>query len=137
METKEVCINILNKLDIYKPYITGFKAKAEKVCFFEEFAGFWLYQEPEIMEKMKSIEADRDCKIYAVTHEYTSIGEMWDFLMVPNDETEYNGDEDIICEQLKPNLHRLWSMTWNKTEDFVEEGDVLVASFGGGIKRVG
>ena len=138
METKEICINILKKLNIYKPYIKDFKSTNEKVCFFENYSGFWVYQEAEIEKKMKEIEKTRDCKVYAITHEYSEIGEMWDFLFVPNNVKEYNNDESQLCEvfDTRQNAFLVWSMTWNKTYDFVEEGDIVVKSFGGGILRV-
>ena len=41
MTSKEKAIEILKQLDIYKPYIDGFREE-DKVCFFEEFAGFWI-----------------------------------------------------------------------------------------------
>ena len=44
-EKKIKGIELLNKLGIYKPYIKGFK-KNNDVCYFENFAGFWAYQEP-------------------------------------------------------------------------------------------
>ena len=49
---KQKAIELLNKLDIYKPYIKGFKEN-NKVCFFENFGGFWAEQEPELMAKIK------------------------------------------------------------------------------------
>lgn len=55
MTGKEKAIEILKQLDIYEPYIEGFKQK-DKVCFFEEFAGFWIDQEPEAYKKMQEIE---------------------------------------------------------------------------------
>lgn len=36
METKEICINILKKLNIYKPYIKDFKSTNEKNMLFRE-----------------------------------------------------------------------------------------------------
>ena len=50
--------------------------------FFEQFGGFWIDQEPELHEKMKAIEEKHKCKVYAVTHEYTEFGELYDFLIV-------------------------------------------------------
>ena len=44
---KEQAIKYLQQLDIYKPYIDGFE-KHDHVCVFERFAGFWVYQYPEI-----------------------------------------------------------------------------------------
>ena len=66
---KEKAIEIMKKMDIYKPYINGFEQK-DKVCFFEQFGGFWIDQEPELHAKMKAIEEKHKCKVYAVTHEY-------------------------------------------------------------------
>ena len=64
---KEKAIEIMKKMEIYKPYINGFEQK-DKVCFFEQFGGFWIDQEPELHKKMKAIEEKHKCKVYAVTH---------------------------------------------------------------------
>ena len=42
----------MQKLDIYAPYIRGFQEE-NQVCFFEAFGGFWAYQEPDLMAKIK------------------------------------------------------------------------------------
>ena len=42
----------MKELDIYKPYIDGFN-KQDWTCFYEEFGGFWTYQEPELEQKLK------------------------------------------------------------------------------------
>ena len=47
---KQKAIELMNKLDIYKPYIKGFKDK-NSVCFYENFGGFWAYQEPDYEEE--------------------------------------------------------------------------------------
>lgn len=52
---KEKAIEIMKKMDIYKPYIKGFEER-DQVCFFEQFGGFWIDQEPEIYNKMKELE---------------------------------------------------------------------------------
>ena len=52
---KQKAIELMQQLEIYKPYIRGFE-KDNKVCFFENFGGFWAYQEPELMAKIKEIE---------------------------------------------------------------------------------
>ncbi len=66
---KEKAIELMKKMDIYKPYIKGFEDR-EQVCFFEGFGGFWIDQEPELYAKMKAIENEHKCKVYAVTHEF-------------------------------------------------------------------
>ena len=72
-EKKNKAIELLKQLDIYEPYIEGFKEK-DQVCFFERFGGFWVYQEPEIEAKMREIEKKYNCKVYAITHEFTKNG---------------------------------------------------------------
>ena len=65
---KDVAIEILKKMDIYKPYIKGFEDK-DKVCLYEGFAGFWIDQEPELYAKMQELEKKYSYTVYAVTHE--------------------------------------------------------------------
>ena len=81
MTSKEKAIEILKQMDIYEPYIDGFREE-DKVCFFENFGGFWIDQELEAYKKMQEIEQKHGCKVYAVTHESTEFGECWDYLIV-------------------------------------------------------
>lgn len=130
-EKKNKAIEIMKTLDIYKPYIQGFKEN-DYVCFFENFGGFWLYQEPEIEKKMREIEQKHNCKVYAVTHEFTEFGELWDFLIVTNYPEEW---DDMIYSF--GNKHTVFAYVWNKDDDWCSEfGDITVQSFGGGIRRI-
>ena len=131
-QRKEQAVKLMQKLDIYKPYINGFK-QSNKVCFFENFGGFWVDQEPEIEKKMKEIEKEYDCTVYAITHEYTSIGEFYDFLIVSQDDEEW---EDLVEEY--QNDYAAYAYVWNKSDDWCSEfGTIVVKRFGGGIKRIG
>lgn len=78
---KQKALELMKTLDIYKPYIKGFE-KDNNVCFFEGFGGFWAYQEPELMAKIKEFEGKHNCLVYAVTHEYLEFGECYDFLFI-------------------------------------------------------
>ena len=93
MTQKEIAIQCLEKLDIYKPYINKFKSKAGTPCFFEGFAGFYVDQEPEIYNKMKEVEVEFGCLVYALTHEITNLGETWTMLCIPKDN---DGVDDVI-----------------------------------------
>ncbi len=88
---KEKALELLKEMDIYKPYIRGFR-ESDKVCFFENFGVFWLHQEPEIDRKRQEIEAKYNCLVYAVTHEFTQFGELYDFLIV----TDYPEEWDTL-----------------------------------------
>lgn len=119
-------------MDIYKPYIEGFKNE-DKVCFFEQFGGFWVYQEPEVEAKMKELEKEYGCTVYAITHEFTQFGECYSFLLVSKYEEEW--DRCVVSEK---NNHYAFAYVWNKDDDWCSEfGTVVVKSFGGGIKRIG
>ena len=60
---KEKAIELLKEMDIYAPYINGFREKG-MVCFFERFGGYWADQEPELYEKMKALEKKYNCLVY-------------------------------------------------------------------------
>lgn len=74
-QKKEKAIEIMQKLDIYAPYIRGFQ-KENQVCFFEAFGGFWAYQEPELMAKIKEFETQYNgtgIRRYARIHEFRRV----------------------------------------------------------------
>ena len=54
-QKKTKALDILKTMNIFKPYIDGFKEN-DQVCFYENYAGFWFYQEPEVEKKMREIE---------------------------------------------------------------------------------
>ena len=131
MTGKEKAIEILKQMDIYEPYIEGFKQN-DKVCFFEEFAGFWIDQEPEAYKKMQEIEQKHGCKVYAATHEFTEFGECWSYLIVTAYPEEWN---DLVYKN--GSTFYAFAYVWNKDDELCSEfGSVGVRSFGGGLKRV-
>lgn len=128
---KEKALELLKEMDIYTPYVKGFEEK-DQVCFFERFSGYWVYQEPEIEAKMKELEKQYKCVVYAITHEYTDFGELYTFLLVTNYPEEWS--RLMISEG---NKHTAFAYVWNKTDDWCSEfGSVTVVSLGGGITRI-
>ena len=131
IERKEKAIELMKKLDIYKPYIKGFKEN-DDVCFFEGFGGFWAWQEPEIQNKIKEIEKEYNCTVYAITHEFSDFGEMYDFLLVTDYKEEWN---DLVVKE--NNTYFTFAYVWNKSDNNLSEfGTICIQSFGGGIRRV-
>ena len=129
---KEQAIKYLQQLDVFQPYIKGFEER-DQVCFFERFAGFWVDQEPEIESKMKEIEREYNCTVYAITPECTPFGECYSFLLV----TDYKHEWKTLVRS-KKNIHEAFAYVWNKTDDWCSEfGDVTVQSGFGGITRIG
>lgn len=131
-ERKEKAIEIMTKLDIYEPYIEGFKEN-NLICFFENFGGFWAWQNPKLMKKKEQIEQKYNCTVYAITHEITEIGELYDFLIV----TDYKEEWDTLIEHVNSNNYFVFSYVWNKSDnDCSEFGTVWIKTFGGGIRRI-
>lgn len=132
IEKKIKAIEIMKKLNIYRPYIKGFE-KEDTVCYFENYGGYWAYQEPDLIEKVKEIEEQHNCLVYAITHEYTEIGEMYSFLIV----TDYEEEWDTLLEKYG-NQYYAFAYVWNKDDDDCSEfGTIVLSSFGGGIRRIG
>ena len=131
-EKKIKAIELMKKLDIYRPYIKGLQ-KEDNVCFFENYGGYWAWQEPDLMKKVKELEEEHNCLVYAITHEYTSIGEMYSFLIV----TDYEEEWDTLLEKYG-NQYYAFAYVWNKDDDNCSEfGTIALSSFGGGIRRIG
>ena len=130
-ERKIKAIELMKKLDIYKPYIEGFE-KDNMVCFYENFGGFWAIQEPEIQNKMINLQYEHDITIYAITHEYCEFGECYSFLYV----NKYKEEWGYTLES-EENLHNAFAYVWNRDNDWCSEfGTIGVISLGGGIKRI-
>ena len=87
----------------------------------------------EIYNKVKEIEEEHGCLVYALTHEISDIGETWSMLSVPQD-VEDLGD---VMGSFNQREYYAFSYVWNKSNPiFSEFGDIVVMSFGGGIKRI-
>lgn len=137
IERKEKALEIMKQLNIYTPYIKGFKENDE-VCFFEGFGGFWTWQDEELTSKIKEIEEKYNCTVYAITHEFTEFGELYDFLIV----TDYKEEWDNLVEKYQgknddTNTIYALAYVWNKDDDSCSEfGTICLQCFGGGIRRI-
>ena len=129
-EQKTKAIELMKKLGIYKSYIDGFE-KDDKVCFFENFGGFWADQEPELYKKMQELEQEYNFKVYAITHEYTDFGELYSFLIVTAYPEEW---DELVCDYGN-RRYIAFAYVWNKDDELCSEfGSIGVQSFGGGIR---
>ena len=131
-EKKIKAIELMKNLDIYRPYIKGLQ-KEDNVCYFENYGGYWAWQEPDLMNKVKELEDEHNCLVYAITHEYTAIGEMYSFLII----TDYEEEWSTLLEKYG-NQYYGFAYVWNKDDDDCSEfGTIALSSFGGGIRRIG
>ncbi len=129
---KDKALELMKKLDIYKPYIDGFK-NDNLVCFFERFAGFWDFQNKELEAKRKEIEQKYNCLVYAITHEFLYDDEIYNFLIVSN----YPEEWDYALQDAGHHEYYASAYVWNKSCDWCSEfGDVVIESAFGGLRRV-
>ena len=134
MNQKEIAIQCLKKLDIYKPYIRKFE-KEDMPTFFERCAGFYLFNEPVLQDKVKKVQEEYGVLVYAITHEWLDCGECWSLLCVSKSTETI---EDCIMDTARPSVFYAYSYVWNQDNDhFSEFGDIVVQSTGGGIRRLG
>ena len=132
-ERKKEAIKCLKQLNIYKPYIEGFE-KENDVCYFERFAGYWAYQEPDLIAKIQELEKEYNLTVYAITHEVFEFGDCYSFLYIPNNKEDW----EYVIERTSPNSQYVFAYVWNLDDDYCSEfGTISVQSFGGGIRRNG
>ena len=130
-ERKIEAIRLMKELDIFDVYIKGFE-KSGDTCFYENYAGFWTFQDEELLAKQKELEEKYNCTVFAITHEYTEFGECYDFLLVTNNKEEWSYN----IEKVNYNQFYVFAYVWNRDDDYCSEfGTIGVKSFGGGIRR--
>ncbi len=134
MNQKEIAIQCLKKLDIYKPYIKKFE-KEDMPTFFERCTGFYLFNEPVLQDKVKKVQEEFGVLVYAITHEWLEGTECWSLLCVSKSTENI---EDCIMDTSHPDTFFVYSYVWNQDHDALSEfGDIVVQSAGGGIRRLG
>lgn len=130
-QRKEKAIEIMKQLNIYTDFIKGYEHE-DYVCMYERCIGYWAFQYPELKAKLKEIEEKHECTVYAITHEFTEFGELYDFLVVP----KYKEEWDYIISSNR-NEHIALAYVWNKSDEWCSEfGDITVQSACGGIRRI-
>jgi hypothetical protein len=128
---KAKAMKIMKELNIFKDYIDEFES-SDKVCFFERFGGFYVEEYSDLAAKISTLENKHKCVVYAITHDYTQFGELYSFLIV----TDYKNEWKTLVETCG-NRHRVFAYVWNKDDNLCSEfGDIMVQSFGGGIRRI-
>ena len=130
-------IKRLKTLKVCSDFISCFKRDKYVTMFEPPFgAGYWTWQYDDITNKINEIEASGDKLVYAVTHEFTEFGEIYDFLIVTNEESEWPYE----FSEYNTNAYYAFAYCWNKTDEtFSEYGDIVIKPIApsGGIKRIG
>ncbi len=134
MNQKEIAIQCLKKLDIYRPYIKKFE-KEDIPMFFERLTGYYLPHEVVLQAKVKEVQEKNDVLVYAVTHEWLEFGECWSMLCVTKNTRSV---DECIMDTVHPDTFYVNSYVWNlDNEHFSEFGDVVINTYDGRIRRLG
>ena len=134
MNQKEIAIQCLKTLDIYKPYIRKFE-KEDMPTFFERCAGYYLFNDLVLQDKVKKVQEANDVLVYAITHEWLEFGECWSMLCVTKNTQSL---DECIMDTLHPDTFYVNSYVWNlDNEHFSEFGDVVINTSSGRIRRLG
>jgi len=131
-QQKELAIELMNKLDIYKPYIKAFKDN-NTITLYEQYGGYYIEETDELYKDIKEFEKREGCLAYAVTHEFAGFGECYDYLIIPKEKSD---SKDLIFYS-NGNKHVIFAYVVNKDEPYCSEyGDITINQFRGGLCRI-
>lgn len=135
-QQKTRALELMQKMGIYKPYVKAFE-KDGIITTFEGYGGFWTTKDngadEDLLNKIKEIENKHNCVVYAVTHEIVEFGELYDLLIVQKEEDEW----EYSFYDNRDNRYTAFAYVYNKSiPEFSEFGNIMVHSFGGGIRRI-
>ena len=100
----------------------------------ERYQAVELSEDNPVYIKLREFERERNCKVYAVTHEFFSFGECYSFLYVP----KYMEDWEYLIRPMQDSLYYVQAYVWNKTDEYrSESGGVVIHSDGLILCRVG
>lgn len=134
LQRKELAVECMQRLGIYKPYIRKFKSGG-KVTQFENFGGYYIDSQSELAAKIREVEAEYDVTVYAVTN--SIVEGMYCHSMLCIGDYAGFGVEDYLDQVPMYNEFYVHAYVWNKDcPQCSEFGDIYVQTFGGGLKRL-
>lgn len=134
--TKEVAAWSLRELNVSTPYVLDFEANDSIYLFgIDDGSPQRIAPSSELMDKIREIEASRDVKIYAVTHECLPIiGETYSFLCI----SPYKEDWECMVQYIGHNSFYVYAYVHNVAKpEYSESGFVTLLSNGRNLLRVG
>lgn len=132
-EKKVKALQLMEELDIYKPYRDKF-AEDGTITLFESFAGYYIGEdnEPELLKKIRKFEEEGNRLVYAVIHTLASFGDCYDFLFVP----DYRDDWEYLIESLG-NEKYAFAYVYNSTDEWCSDmGTIGIEVHYGGLRRI-
>lgn len=132
-EQKQKALYAMKELDILPAYINKFKYHGT-LTMFEGFGGYYMDEDDEITKQIRELEQRYGFLCYAVTHENTEFGELYDLLII----SKYHEDwGHTVWVDKDSNRSIAFCYVINHDCDWCSEfGDVAFVRFGGGLLRI-
>lgn len=128
-------VEIMLALKMDEQYIQDFAQNGQVYLFDVDGKVIPIEEREEIAQRKTDIEGRGTCIIFAVTHETSSFGEMYDFLFV----SSYIEDMEFMYSSYDSSngLHIVYANVWNVTSEWSSEsGRILIKSKNGKIQRL-
>ena len=128
-------VELMCQLELSEEIINDF-FNNDKIYIFEEYGGYPAEENEEVVSKIK--EQQEQCSIvYAVTHEIAPFGELYDLLVVP----KYEEDWEYLMRKthILPNktIMTVLAYVWNKTDEVRSEpGHIAVECSWNNLRRL-
>ena len=142
-QKKQEAIKYLKAMKLDQEYIDGF-TEDDTIYIFRNYLGFDVEKDnkPTLLEKIKELEENHKCLVYAITDEQTAFGHCYSLLIITNYKSEWktlleSGEDLAISENILGEKVLNFAYVWNETyEDCSEFGTVGINSLIGGITRI-
>lgn len=128
-------VEIMLSLQMDEKYIQDYAQNGSVYIFDADGNVIPIEKCQEIAQRKNELEEDGGCVVFAVTHEKTSIGELYDFLFV----SSYLDEFDLMysCYDIRYCLHNVYANVWNVTSEWLSDvGRILIRSQCGKIYRM-
>lgn len=132
---KDVAVWALRELNVSMPYVLDYEAN-DSVYLFDYGNAKRIAQNSELADKVREVEAARNLKIYAVTHDFLpSVGEMYSFLCISPYKDDWDGMVKLSSDKQRAYVY---AYVYNPViPEYSESGYVLFSMINGKLFRVG
>lgn len=129
MTNKELALQCMERLKLHHHYIRKFKHSGIPFLF-ECYHGSPIKRDGALTRKIKEIEEEFNCLVYAVTHEITDFGETYSMLCIQDDRDYYVLDNG-------PDKYFVFGYVWNVQAEYLSEfyKNIVIRSSYCAIKR--
>lgn len=131
-EKKKKAIQNLKELNVSQLVID--MLENGEICCFDSFIPMAHTDNLlKIKKKIKEIEEQHDCFVYAIVHSFEDFGECFSLLVIP----DYIEDWDYLITKQTSKIYSVLSYVWNVSkEEYSEFGSIVLTNIYGSLKRI-